>query len=242
MSVRALRRGSIAASRVTAPATVNTLSLPATVNNYVSTPDSAANSPTAAIDLRMKCSMVDWTPSASKGLAAKLESAGSQSSWQWFVTTGGSLRIGISENGSSLSSAVSASALGFTDGTTHWVRTTWEAATDLARFYKSDDTTNDPAAVSWTEIGSGEALGPLGAMANTTSLLVLGMSRSDNMAAEVPLTGNIYVFEMRSTVGGTVVQKFDATAVTKIGTRNPNTVAAGGPWTLNGSAWDWANA
>jgi hypothetical protein len=55
------------------------------------------------------------------------------------------------------------------------------------------------------------------------------------------LGGKVYTAELRTAIGGALVNVFDATAVTKLGTRNPTTVVSstGETWTVNGSAWDW---
>jgi hypothetical protein len=237
VSVRSLRRGSIAASRVTAPATTNVLDLPGTSGNYASTPDSVANSITSDIDIVVKLSMDNW--SAAKGFVAKWGGSGARSyRFGHAMAVANTLHFEFSEGGTGGLGDVSSVTHGFTNGTTHWVRAVWTNSDNLLKFYTSNDPTNDPAAVSWTQLGTNKTL-PAAGIFNSTTDLVVGDYSSPG---SIPFAGNIYVAEVRSTVGGAAVAKFDATAVTKVGTRNPSSVVAstGETWTVNGSAWDWA--
>ncbi len=234
MTISALRRGSIAASRVTAPVTVNVLTLPGTVGNYVTTPDSSAASVTGDIDIRVKLSAVDWTPAAGQYIVAKLTAA--SFSYGLALLTAGTLYLATSPNGTTIRNHISTAATGFTDGTIHWVRAARVAGT--ATFYTSNDTTNDASLVSWTQLGS-TVFDTNDAILNGSQALRIGATSDD---AGGRIVGNVYYAEVRSS-GGAVIVSFDATAVTKLGTRNPTTVpvggSGGGTWTVAGSAWDW---
>jgi hypothetical protein len=233
VSVRIARRGAIAASRVSAPSTVTVLTLPGTSGNYVSTPDSAAVSVTGDIDIRLKVAMTDWTPSEIKGYASRYGASGSRS-YRFYIDTSGLLTLDLTSTGSGALSAVSSVATGFTDGTTHWVRVTWRNSDNRVQFFTSEDGS------SWTQLGIDKSLDFTGIF-DGTSPLYLGSLSTSSTTANL-LVGTLYYFELRNGIDGTVVAKYDPSAVAILGTRNPTTLVAstGETWTMNGSAWDWA--
>lgn len=243
MSVRALRRGSIAASRVTAPATTNVLDLPGTSGNYVSTPDTAATSVTGDIDIRLKVSMDDWTPGAIVTFLGKYGASGSRS-YMLTMEASNVFAFRWSVAGSTAITKNATTGPGFSDGTVHWIRVTLDvdngSSQNEVKFYTSNDTTNDPAAVSWSQLGSTVTTAGTTSIADLTTQVEIGSIVSGTQQI---LAGQVWVAEIRNGIAGTVVAKFDATVVTKLGTRDPSTVAvigtAGGNWTVNGSAWDW---
>lgn len=229
MSVRSLRRGSIAASRVQAPSTVTVLSLPGTSGNYASTPDSVANSITGAIDIRMHVAMADWTTPGYNALITKWLSPSQQS---WFVGLTGDMNFiflktsgGSDATFQSGTSTVPATLVG---GTDTWLR--WTFSGTEYRFYVSAD------GASWTQVG--DPVAGSGAIFNSSTPVAIG-SLGDGTQVK---PGTFYYAEIRDGIGGTVVAKFDPSAVTILGTRNPTTAVAstGETWTVNGSAWDWA--
>lgn len=246
MTVRALRRGSIAASRVTAPATTNVLDLPGTSGEYVSTPDTAATSIVGDLDLRCKVTMDDWTPGALLTFISKYGTSGNRS-YMLTMEASNVLCLRWSVAGSTAITKNATAATGFTDGTVHWIRVTLDvdngSSQNEVKFYTSNDTTNDPAAVSWTQLGATVTTAGVTSIANTATAVEIG---SVSSGTQQILAGKVWVAEIRDGIGGTVAAKFDATAVTKLGTRNPSTVpvvgTAGGNWTVNGSTWDWEGA
>ena len=228
MPNRLARRGAIAAARVQAPATVNVLTLPGTAGNYVSTPDAAGNSPNAELDIKMKVALPDWTPAASRALLCKWTAS---SAFIWRVTTAGALAFLWSTDGSggvagNVTSSADLSALA--NGAVKHLRVT--SVGTVLKFWTSDDGT------SWTQMGT-NLVGPA-SMANASAAIEIG---SWGSGANDILTGTIYSASIGLTVDGAANNTFDASAVTKLGTRDPSSVAAGGPWTINGSAWDWAS-
>lgn len=235
MSVRSLRRGSIAASRVTAPPTTATvLDLPTSGAGYASTPDSVAVSITSDIDIRVKLAMADWT--AGQGFVAKWGSSG-QRSYRFYAsgTSPGSLQFEIAPSGASGVSDVSSVGHSFTAGSVHWVRATWTNADDVLKFFTSDDGS------SWTQLGTNRSISASAIFDSSTAVLV---GQQASSGGTNPLAGTIYYAEIRNGVDGTVVAKFDPSTVTPAGTRNPSSFVAstGETWTINGSTWDWAAA
>lgn len=220
-----------------APSTVNTLDLPGSGTNYASTPDSAAVSITSDWDIRVKVSMDDW--SAAGVFVAKWGASAADQSYRFYMSPNVAGRLHCSVcDGSNVRSAVSTVGPGFTNGTAHWVRATWTNSDDNFRYYTcplEDGST-------WVQLGTAATGGNISAIWDNSTAVRLGATG----AGGDPLAGNLYYAEIRNGIGGTVVASFDATAVTKLGTRNPTTVpvggTAGGNWTINGSAWDWAQA
>lgn len=233
MSVRSLRRGSIAASRVTAPAAVNTLSLPGTAGNYASTPDTVANSVGVSgdFDLRAKLTLPDWTPGSNMAIAAKWNSSSTRS-WRLMISSSG-MQFSYTRFGGSIISTTTR-LTGLTDGTTGWVRITRVRSTGVTTYYSSTDGS------TWTNLGSTTADAG-GGFFDSNGNLTIGAQEEFTTTM---FNGKIHYFELRDAVDGTVVAKFDAEAVTPAGTRNPSSVVSstGETWTINGSAWDWATS
>lgn len=224
MSVRSLRRGSIAASRLLASATATGLILPGTSGNDASTPDSAANSFTGNFDLRTKISLNDWTPSQRRAIVSKF------GSYLWGVTPGGEPYFQHSVNGSDYRPEVPGTALGLVDGSVKWLRVTFNKAAGQVLHYISDD------GVSWTSNGGGSTLAL--AAADTSNAVILGGS---GPIIGYVFPGTIHYTELRNDIDGTVVSRFDPSSVTIAGTRDPSSLVSdtGETWTVNGSAWDW---
>lgn len=206
------------------------LSLPGTSGNYASTPDSAAVSITGDIDIRIKLSMADWTPAASKVLLAK------GTSYQLAVLSSGFSGMLYFMSNAGTNEAISSVATGVTDGTTKWVRAARVSATGTVTFYTSSD--YDPSAETgtWTQLGTSQASGAA-AIPDGSQSVTLGAAVDGTSA----VSGDIQYAEIRSGIDGTVVAKFDPATVEIAGTRDPNTVVAstGETWTVAGSAWDW---
>lgn len=195
--------------------------------DWVSTPDSAANSVAGDLDLRMKVSLADWSV-ASQVFASKWN--GGDDSWIW-AWIGGTPAFYKSTTGSNEDGQAFAS-MSFVDGSTQWIRLTSVASTGLTRFYTGTDST------TWTQQGPDRSF-LTGSFFDATAPVRLGAFFVSTAITWPIADGNIHYFEMRDGINGSVVQSFDANAVDPLGTRDPSTVAAGGPWTVNGAGWDW---
>jgi hypothetical protein len=253
VSVRSLRRGSIAASRVSAPATVTVLTLPGTSGNYASTPDSAAVSVTEDFDIRVKISLADWTPANRFFFLSKWRFLSNQRSYRfgleatngiplWVLTSNGATDgTGILANtqANGLGSDV---PTGFANGTAHWVRVTHDrtGASVSTSFYTSDDYNPATETGTWNQLGASQTWPSGFAVTNTVADLEIGATN----ATANDTASTIYYAELRSAVNGTIVAKYDPSGVTKLGTRNPATLVAstGETWTMNGTGWDWSTA
>lgn len=213
--------------------TQNALYLPGVSGNWASTPDSAGNSVGGDLDLRIQVALTDWSPAANPMTLASKFDLSSQKSWLWAVGQDGSIVFYKSTTGSD-EPAASLADPGYAPGSTHWLRVTSVASSGLTRFYTSPDGN------TWTQTGSDTTL-TAGAFYDSSAPVVLGASNTGGTPFW-HLDGNLFYFEQRSGINGSVVQSFDATSVVRIGTRNPSSVTAGGPWTISGSNWDWMQA
>lgn len=210
----------------------NALYLPGSPSTYAETPDSPANSIAGDMDIRLKVAAEDWTPSPAQTLMAKVHSTGTLA-WAFYLT--GGLQLQISTPSGTGVFVDSTAALGFTDGTAHWVRVTHRKSDGRHQFFTSDDGSN------WTQLGADVVKVSLAGedLVDSSAPITIGC-RDDG---GLPYEGIVYYADLRDGIGGTVVQSFDAAAVVKLGTRNPSTVAGGGPWTINGAGgWDWVLA
>ena len=91
--------------------------------NYLSVPDEAAFDITGDLCIVAKIAPDSWTPASTASFVSKWLSTGNQRSWQFSVTALGQLRFKAS-SGSSDTVAAASAALGYTDGTSHWVAVT----------------------------------------------------------------------------------------------------------------------
>lgn len=167
--------------------------------SYASTPDSAANSLTGSIELTVKAALTDWTTASYKALIAK-DDAATQRSYQ-FVTdqsSTGKLIFLYTTDGSTGRVATSTAAVPFADGSTGWVKVTYNSGTGTVQFFTSSD------GAIFTQLGTNVAL-TAGAIFDSTTALTVG-----NLASlGEPQDGKIYYAEVRNGIGGPIIAAFD---------------------------------
>lgn len=215
-----VKSNSTSAKILTNTPPVTHLRLPGVAGNYASTPDSAANSVTGDLELRVKVSLVRWlNPSANQALISKLSAAG-QWSYDFYVDTAGKLALLTSPDGSASSVGTSTVVTGLTDGSAKWLRVTRTFVTGVIGFYMADD------GVNWTQLGTNVSNTP-GTIFNSTSELRVGV----DLAANPHTAGRFYYADVRG--GGIVVAVFDPT----LGARGASSFVAltGETWTINTS-------
>ncbi|HYH49645.1 MAG TPA: hypothetical protein VEG38_08860, partial [Acidimicrobiia bacterium] len=124
----------------------------------------------------------------------------------------------------------------FANGEVHWVRAVLdvnnEASGNDVFFYTSED------GETWTQLGNTVTTAGVTSIFDSTSAVEIGSRFGGTVGA---LAGSVYYVEIRNGIDGTVVNSFDASTVTPAGPRDPATVTAGGPWTINGASWSWAS-
>lgn len=180
------------------------LSLPGTAGNYVTAPDSAALDITGDIDIRIKMSLDDWTPSAFQLPLGKWTTGTNQRSYVLQITNTGLLDLTWSTLGTGvtafgLSSSV---ATGITDGATKWVRATLDVDNGAGgydvKFYLSDDGS------SWTQLGTTRTgVGTTSIFSGSSTLEIGSFNGGIN-----PIKGVIYRTQILNGINGTMV--FDA--------------------------------
>ena len=162
------------------------LVLSALAANYAFTPDTAALSTTGDIDIKVKLSMVDWTPAAAQIIVGKRASA-IQKSYFFFVNTTGTLQFTTSADGSAELATTSTVATGFTDGATKWVRATLQvdngSSQRVNKFYTSND------GVSWTQLGTTITTAGTTSIFDSTSVFEVG---SISLGSNNLLNGTVY--------------------------------------------------
>ncbi len=206
------------------------LSLPGTSGHYASTPDSAANSITGDIDIRVKVAKTDWTPATADCYAAKWNTS---LAWLFRGQTTGELIYNWSADGaSSVATKVSSVATGFIDGTVHWVRVTHDvdngAGGNDVKFYTSED------GVNWTQLGTTQTTAGTTSIFNSTAVVEVG-SASGGTANQ--LNGKIYSAQIYDEIDGTTpLVDFNPhrDATTPTGTITSSTT--GEVWTINGAS------
>ena len=197
------------------------LDLPGVAGNYASTPDSAANSITGDLDLRVLVAMDDWTPAANSMLLAKFAGAGARS-FQFFVITTGTIRLFTFADGTNNDAGQASSvSAGFTDGSAHWVRVTRDAASGALNYYESNDYNPDARSGTWTLIGSANRTSTPGSVFDSAQPVEVGTSTNGTGFAS---SGKVYRAQIFNGIDGALAVDF-----------NP---ADGGP----GSPTSWVSA
>jgi hypothetical protein len=205
--------------------------LPGTSGSYFSTPDSVTNSITGDIDIRVQCSLPDWTPASETTLVAKYV-LGGQGAWDFAVvgSSSGNLVLYTSPDGTTARTHSSTVATGITDGAIKWLRATRSASTGVVNFYLSDD------GETWTALGTPVA-GTVEGIFNSTAGVEVGAINNGNTTYA---TGNFYAAKVYNGIDGTLAVNFDADDYASGTTWTASTT--GETWTVNGSAsiaWPW---
>lgn len=188
---------------------VNYLWLPGVAGNNASTPDSVPLSITGDIDIRVHLVAKDYTPATDQDINGKWAATGNQRGWSLQLPSGGNsgkLVLTWSTNGTNSVSAVSTANTGLTDNTDAWVRAVLDVddgGVYTVKFYKSTDTTNDPNAVTWTQVGTTVTGGATTSIADTTAILQVGGTDGG------VFDGKIYRCAIYSVIGGST-PVFDA--------------------------------
>lgn len=178
------------------------MSLPGIAGNYASTPDSGIPDVIGDIDIRVKVSAVDWTPTGNPYLVAK-NGFTTGGGYNFRLLSGGALQIGWSNGTSAFT--VASSGHGFVDGSTHWVRVTLDVDNGAAgrdiKFFTSVD------GIVWVQLGSTTTTAGVTTIGVNANPLAIGMFHD---GASDPHNGNIYYADVRNAIDASVpVIKFD---------------------------------
>jgi hypothetical protein len=200
--------------------------LPGVSGNYVSTPDSAALSPSSALELVVRCALVDWTSGSTQVLMAKAASSG-QRAFQWVVTSTGTLQLLTSADGTNWVQSGGRDPSN-TDGTSYWLKVTWRASDGLIQMFKADDSAGEPT--SWTQVGA-DTVGATSDLLDSTSAVEVA---STSVGTAALAAGVFRRAIMRTTIGGPIVADWRADAPAS---RYRDQL--GNLWAVNGTGGAW---
>jgi len=203
--------------------------------DFFSTPDSVAASITGDIDIRVRVAMDDWTPAAIDSVIGKWPEGGQNSYLLQYLTTG-KLRLLTTSDGSASIFQDSTVGAGFTDGSTHWLRVTLDvdngATQHVYTFFTSDDITDDPDLVTWTQLGTTVTVSAVVSIFDGTGSVETG-AHQGGVAA--PLAGRCHRAAILNGIDGTIAVDFNP-ALATVNT-STFTAATGEVWTANGDAF-----
>jgi hypothetical protein len=211
------------------------LALDGVSGTYASTPDSAALSLTGDMDIRADVALDDWTPTADTSLVAKRTSnTGTTTAYQLRISTNGNAQFLWSDGVTTVTEG-SGVALGFTDGTRHQIRVTFEVNTGAGQ-YRVRFFTRDSDTDAWVQVGSDNVGATITPQDNTTAL-ELG---ADSGGTQRRLAGKIYKAEVRNGIDGTVVANPDFTQSTinqfqYLSVKDSTAIGYGAFWDANGT-------
>lgn len=209
------------------------LSLPGTTGNYASTPDVASLDVTGDIELVMRLSLDDWTPSPSNKYSFSKRAAGTnQRSWLVEHVTTGAVRLYWSADGiNDLTALSTANLSALANGQVIWLKITLDvdngASGNDVKFWWATDQATEPT--SWTQLGATVTTAGVTSIFNSTARLQIGGWEDGG----TDFGGKFYRAIVRNGIGGTAV--FDANFTSQtIGTTS-FTESTGKLVTINGS-------
>jgi hypothetical protein len=175
-----------------------------TAGAYVRREVAAGENITGDIDIRVKASLLDWTPASLSTVAAAFQNFSGGNLWRFSVTNSGTLRFGTYT--SAAVDTDSSVATGITDGATKWLRVTNRVSDGQTIFYTSDD------GIVWAQLGTTLTHGQLGPRTQLNcpyyELGSYGVGVSNQAA------GTFYLAEFRRGIDGPVVVRFDGSTIT----------------------------
>jgi len=149
---------------------------------------------------------------------------GNQRSYQFHITPSGLLNLFLSSDGISNVNANSSVGTAFVDGSTHWVRVTFDQSSGDVVFYTSED------GVTWLQLGTTQNVNITSIFDSTSEV---GVGARDSGTLNV-LSGEVFKAEILNGIDGPVAVSFDAD---DFKFSFPMTsVATGELWTANGNA------
>ena len=186
------------------------VAFPGTADNYLSSPSTPALDITGDIEMTVRIRAVDYSPSATQSLMGKHSGGAANGGYALTLFIGSGFPTFRTSNGT-VALNVSATAslnLVVTDGDLVWLRMTADvddgASDATVTFYWSTDDTNDPDAVSWTQLGAVVKPGQVIVIAVSATNAAVGSSSGGSSNFD----GDIYRGRIQDGIGGGVV--FDA--------------------------------
>lgn len=208
------------------------LDLPGVETAYASTPDTSSLDIVGDIDLRIDARTSNWAPADITGLARKYHVTSDERSWLWGIGSGGMFFRWSPDGTIAAAITVTSSALPFAAGDRGALRVTLDvnngASGNTVTWY-----TAPTIAGPWTQLGSPVVTAGVTSIYSGTAPVEVGRVNPGGLDS-VPFTGEMFAFEVRTGIAGTLRANpiFDAQdPTTTVFTDSP-----GRTWTLNGSA------
>ncbi|MEJ7654104.1 MAG: hypothetical protein WKH64_12640 [Chloroflexia bacterium] len=215
---------------------------PGSAGNYLSTPDATALDIAGDLCIVTKLAADNYATGLYQCIVTK-----STITYRLFIGPTGELYISWyhldgTTFRSAQSTAMSSVITGLTGGQPIWIAVTVDvdngASGSSTRFWVSSDTTDDPTAVTWTQLGSTNTIAGISSFYNSTTSLEMG---GEGAGVSYPFGGNVKHLSVRNgvgaggVVGGTEVFKFGPENI-PINTANSFVAATGQTVTVNRSA------
>jgi hypothetical protein len=172
------------------------LRLPGVDGNNASTPNAAALNITGSLDLQFLVEPAHWRPSSAYVLASMYAGSG-QRAFQAFLLTSGALRLTLSANGSTATSADSSVAIPLVPGPL-WIRMTWNQATKAVQFFTAPFSEAAPGA--WTQLGTDGTINIASIFSSSEPLRI-----GSNSTASERYKGKYFRYIMKNGIAGTTV-------------------------------------
>lgn len=187
------------------------MTLPGDEDNFADTPDNAAIDITGDIDIRIDLHPNGWRSSIGMGLARKYVFSDFNRSWAFWVRSDGTLRFRWSTNGAAATEVTATSTVAVPDDDARRaVRVTLDvnngSSQNVATFW-----TAPTLAGPWTQLGTTVTQAGVTSIHNSPTVLEVGRLTADGAAGigVRPITGEVYGFELRNGIGGSVIAEFD---------------------------------
>ena len=214
------------------------LTLPGASGEYVSTPDAAPLDIVGDLELRFR--------GRDDGTRTRFVSKWEQVNHNSFTLEqdgGDKLRLYWSEDGTVPKNAISTVAYTLPGSGPMWYRVTFDVDNDASgydvKFYTSDTDTNDPASVSWSQLGATVVGGAPTSIFSLDSIVEVGSSDGGAFGQH---NGTVYRAQILNGIGGTVELDADFTDLTvgEVAAKAfiEDSVNAA-TMTINGSAWTY---
>ena len=202
------------------------LTLPGTVGHYASTGTHPSLNLIDNFFAGIYAAPVDWTNL--QAMLAKWTATGDNRSWILRATASGAIHVRASDDGAT-NEGVTGPALGFADGSGHWIG--FDFVAGFVRFY---DGGTDPDNPVWVEIGSGSQFPTITSVNASSADVEIGTT---NDGTTDPLNGKVNRAVIYNDIARTgLVADFDAGDFNAGDTDTDTAVgSAGKTWTLNGA-------
>lgn len=206
------------------------LNLTGAASSRATTPDNAALDVTGDLDVRVEMFLLDWNVTAQTEVIGKYLTTGNQRSWRFFLDTGGYPTLTWSNDGSTLHTSTSTSALATNGRNRMAIRFTIDvndgSGNNVVKFY-----TADTLGGTYTQLGSTVTTVGTTSIFSSTATLDIG---DINNSTLTPMTGRVYKAQMRNGIAGSVVANPDFTAQTVGATSFAD--SAGRTWSVTSPA------